>query len=76
MNARQTETETMSARQTESEIMSARQTETESMSARQTETGRSPDAVCGTGDVGVDSDANGSADLRLRALMDCRLRQP
>ena len=33
------------------------------MSARQTEYGRSPDAVCGTDDIGVDSDANGSADF-------------
>jgi hypothetical protein len=39
------------------------------MSARQTESERSEDAVCGTDGAGVDSDANGSADSRLRALM-------
>ena len=44
------------------------------MSARQTESGRSPDAVCGTDGVGVDSDDSRSADSRLRALMACRLR--
>jgi hypothetical protein len=33
------------------------------MSARRTESGRSPDAVCGTDDVGVDSDGRRSVDF-------------